>query len=52
MYIPQPVKAKLNEGIVETGGGLRKMTVVFIELLDVDIDVSEDKDTLDQVKVL
>lgn len=51
MYIPQPVKAKLNEGIVESGGGLRKMTVVFMELLDVDIEVTEDSDALDQVHV-
>lgn len=50
MYIPQPVKVKLNEGIVETEGGIRKMTVVFMELLDLEVEVSEDKATLDQVR--
>lgn len=50
MYIPQPVKVKLNEGIVETGGGIRKMTVVFMELLDLEVEVSENKATLDQVR--
>lgn len=50
MYIPQPVKVNLDEGIVETDGGLRKMTVVFMELLDVEIEVSADKDALDEVR--
>ena len=50
MYIPQPVKVNLREGIVETAGGIRKMTVVFMELLDVEIAVSEDKDTLHEVR--
>lgn len=49
MYIPQPVKIKLKDGVVETAGGIRKITVVFMELLDVEIPVSDDKDTLDQV---
>lgn len=49
MYIPQPVKINLKEGIIEKTGGLRKMTVVFMELLDVEVCVSEDKNTLDQV---
>lgn len=49
MYIPQPVKVNLREGVVETAGGIRKMTVVFMELLDVDIAVSDDKDTLHEV---
>lgn len=48
MYIPQPVKIKLKDGVVETAGGIRKITVVFMELLDVEIPVSDDKDTLDQ----
>lgn len=48
MYIPQPVKIKLKDGVVETAGGIRKITVVFMELLDVEIAVSDDKDTLDQ----
>eukprot|EP00752_Nemacystus_decipiens_P009643 g8614.t1 len=48
MYIPQPVKIKLKDGVVETAGGIRKITVVFMELLDVDIAVSDDKDTLQQ----
>lgn len=49
MYIPQPVKIKLKDGVVETAGGIRKITVVFMELLDVEIAVSDDKDTLEQV---
>lgn len=49
MYIPQPVKVNLREGVVETAGGIRKMTVVFMELLDVDIAVSDNKDTLHEV---
>lgn len=49
MYIPQPVKIKLDDGVVETAGGIRKITVVFMELLDVEIAVSDDKDSLDQV---
>lgn len=49
MYIPQPVTVNLREGVVETAGGIRKMTVVFMELLDVDIAVSDDKDTLHEV---
>ncbi|CAM9767658.1 unnamed protein product, partial [Ectocarpus fasciculatus] len=49
MYIPQPVKINLKDGVVETAGGIRKITVVFMELLDVEIAVSDDKDTLDQV---
>lgn len=48
MYIPQPVKINLKDGVVETAGGIRKITVVFMELLDVEIAVSDDKDTLDQ----
>ena len=50
MYIPQPVKVNLREGVVETAGGIRKMTVVFMELLDVEIAVSDDKDTLHEVR--
>lgn len=50
MYIPRPVKVNLKEGIVETAGGLRKMTVVFMELLDVEVMVSEDKDVLHEVR--
>lgn len=49
MYIPQPVKINLKDGVVETAGGIRKITVVFMELLDLEIAVSDDKDTLDQV---
>ncbi|CAM9600232.1 unnamed protein product [Ectocarpus sp. 6 AP-2014] len=49
MYIPQPVKVNLKDGVVETAGGIRKITVVFMELLDLEIAVSDDKDTLDQV---
>lgn len=49
MYIPQPVKLNLKDGIIETVGGLRKMTVVFMELLDIDVTVSNDKYALDEV---
>ena len=49
MYIPQPVKIKLKDGVVETAGGIRKITVVFMELLDVEIAVSDDKNALDHV---
>lgn len=49
MYVPQPVKINLKEGVVETVGGLRKMTVVFMELLDLEILVSDDKDALAEV---
>lgn len=50
MYIPQPVKINLKDGVVETAGGIRKITVVFMELLDLEIAVSDDKDTLSQVR--
>lgn len=51
MYIPQPVKVNLQEGMIEKHGGLRKMTVVFMELLDLTIAVSDDKDALYEVCV-
>lgn len=53
VYIAQSVKAKLKkEGKVELGGELRKMTVASIEILDADVEVSQDVNTLDQVEMI
>ncbi|CAM9438002.1 unnamed protein product, partial [Scytosiphon promiscuus] len=49
MYIPQPVKINLKDGVIETAGGIRKITVLFMELLDLEIAVSDEEDTLNQV---